>query len=246
MSIKIEWNEDKTKATISKDYLETLQGNFDKGFGKGKESGRKEGREEVLSAVKPLGITEENLETAPKTIAEDLTKFRSGKIDPKILEESDVVKNLKEQLEKKDAHAKKLEESYNSFRQSQLIDSKIKDLAAENKAVDISDVLTSFKQNYSIELGKDDNIVIKNEKGTPLFNDKGDELTLSDVFKQFSAKKPHLFQAGGQNGGSGGGGGTPPSNVKFADLKTDADKAKYVEQHGLEAYQKLVQQNFNG
>ena len=76
MGIQIEWSEDKTKATISKEDLEKLQANFDKGYGKGIEQGKKE----VLKHLSFLDVNEENFAEKIGKMKQTLTDLQNGKI----------------------------------------------------------------------------------------------------------------------------------------------------------------------
>jgi len=254
MGINIEWNEDKSKATIAAEDLATLQGNFDKGYAKGTEKGRKEAASEFLKQLEPLKLDPENLAGSIEAHLKEVKKLREEYIPPDKIKESEAVKNLTAQVEalKKELHDKSsahetLDKDYRRFKEETLIDRELLMLANNDnhKAINPRQAMMLFKADYQVEIGEGNKLLIKNSNGTPMFNQKGDEMGIGEVFAKFSGENGHLFAARGSSGGSGGSGspnGAPPA-IKFTDLKNDADKAAFVEKHGLEAYQKLVTSN---
>lgn len=209
MSINIKWNDDKTEATISKADLETLQNNFNNGFGKGNESGKKEGRAEVLKAFDFLTIDPDNIEQSIAPIKQQLLDIQAGKFPEELMKkvkDLDLVKDLQIKLQKKEEALAASESKLGSLKTSYLIDGKLLELGGsdKHKAVDARAAAQLFKSDYKIEIGEGDKVIIKNSNGNALFNDKGDELSLDDVFAKFSTERPYLFSANG-TGGSGGG-----------------------------------------
>lgn len=251
MGIKIDWNEDKSKAIIAAEDLEALQNNFDKGYAKGTEKGRKEATAELLKQLEPLKLDPENLAASLDAHLKEIKKLREEYVPPDKIKDSDAVKNLlaqvealKKELADKSAAHEKLSTDFGKFKEETLIDRELIMLANNeaHKAINPRQAMMLFKADYKVEIGEGNKLLIKNSNGTPMFNQKGEEMAITEVFAKFSGENGHLFAAKGSSGGSGGGsgpGGTVPA-VKYADLKTDADKAAFVEKHGLEAYQKML------
>lgn len=242
-----EEREGKKVAVLPVDDYEKLKASFDKGFGKGIQKGR----EETLGKFGFLGlkpeelITEkglsENLDTELAKIKPVFDDYAAGRLmsAEKLKDKDSALTALQQKLEERDKAFKSLEDKHEGFRKKTLVDSAIKNEAIRLKAFDPEDVTEIFKRNHQVELTEDNRLVIKNQLGNPMFNDKGEHLPLSDVFKQFAEKKAPYFQ--GQNtSGSGDSDGIPPSGLTLKDLKTDEEKAKFVKEHGLEAYQALV------
>lgn len=237
----------KKVAVIPVDDFEKLKASFDKGFGKGIQKGR----EEALGKFSFLGFKPEEMITErglSETLDAEIAKvkpvfedFAAGRLlsAEKLKDKDTAMTALQQKLEERDKAFKDLEAKHEGFRKKTLVDTAIKNEAVRLKAFDPDDVTEIFKRNYQVDLTDDNQLVIKNQMGNPMFNDKGENIPLSDVFKQFADKKAPYFQ-GTAGGGSGGGDDKVPGNVSFKDLKTDADKAKFVKEHGLEAYQALV------
>lgn len=237
--MKIEWNDDKSKATISAEDLDKLQGLFQKGYGEGQEKGKKD----VLSKLKSLGIEGDDWDAKLTDIAKTLNDVAAGKlVSAEAIKDTDgKLKTLQDQLEKKSAAYETLEETHQEFREEQLVNGALRELAIKNGVLEgaIEDSISSFKRDYQIKIGDDNKLEVTNKQGQQLFDtSKGEPLALDGIYGQFAEAKPWLFKGNG-NGGSGS--NTPDaSGVSLKDLKTDEDKAKYIDDHGLEAYQKLV------
>jgi len=242
ITMKIEWNEDKTKGTLSKEDIETLQGNFDKGFGKGKDSGLKEGRSAVLSELEPLGLNAENLKDEVPKIAQTVKDVKEGKVDPKVIQESELVQNLNTQLEQKQTAFDNLQKKHDDFKARAVIDRDLGNLANEFNAVDgkSKQVVELFKMEHDVVVGEDGKLTIKKDGNVLFDTNKGEPLSNKEIFETFTKDNPHLFKANGQAGGSGGGGTAVPSGAKLSDLKTPEQKTKFIQEHGSEAYRKLV------
>lgn len=85
--------------------------------------------------------------------------------------------------------------------------------------------------------------IMKADGETPMAGSgEGGSATLDDLVKEAMKKYPSLFK------GNGAGGGGKPSNenggggsgaTKKSDLKTEKDRAAFVDKHGLEAYKAL-------
>jgi len=242
----MKWNEDKTEVTLTKaefDEQETkgkgAADQFNKGYGKGAESGR----EEILKKIEPFGIDIKNLEGSLKAKMQLVTDIESGKYPKEFTDkfkETEVFKDLQTKLQNTSTQLETTKTDFANFQKSTLIDSRLKALATDSKAVNADVVANLVKMEYGIEIGENNKITIKNAAGTPMFNDKGEELALEDVFKTFSEKNKYLFEANG-SGGSGGGGGSDFSGVTLKDLQKDSEKrSKFIKEHGEKAYMELV------
>lgn len=211
--INVKWNEDKTEATLSSADFENLQGNFDKGYKKGIETGQKK----TLELFSFLELDPNNLEAGIEPLKKQLLDIKAGKFPDELMKkikDTDIVKDLQTKLEEKITKYQELETSFTTFKKSQLIDSKLLELGAASKAIDAKVAAQVFKNDYQVDLGDGDKIIIKNANGNVLFNEKGDELQLQDVFQKFTESRSYLFE-GANRGGSGGGGGNGTSGSKI-------------------------------
>lgn len=90
---------------------------------------------------------------------------------------------------------------------------------------------------YFVEVvDKDGNARIGNSKGDPMtINDLVQEMRKSEAFGR-------AFDGSGQSGGGkppGNGGGGNPQIKRRSDFKTEKERATFVDEHGIEAYQQL-------
>lgn len=219
MGIEIKWSEDGKFGTISKEDITKLQGNFDKGFGAGKESGKKE----IMKLFSFLELDEDNFAEGINKIKQKLTDIQNGKLPEdmmKKIKDLDLVKELQEKLDKKTQAYEKLESDFSGYKKSMLIDNKLAELAQGKKAVNAKEAALLFKNSYSIDLGEDDKIILKNTNGNAIFDSEGNELGLEKVFENFAREKSYLFEAN-SSGGSGGGGGEPGNPRKIANMKDE-------------------------
>ncbi len=240
MAIKIlNESEDGKQVTVAKEELESLEEaatqNFNKGYNKAKDKFLDEGRKQVLSKLDFLDIDADDFDGSIQNVKQTFESLKksSGK-------GSEQIAALQEQLNKKTNALEKVEGEFNAFKTNMLIDNKVKDLAAQNKAVNPAHATLLFKNEFPVEVDGD-NVLVKNpQTGNPMFDEKGDPVTLDKVFSEkFVKNNPHLFQGSGQ-GGSGGGGSDFGHVTKLSDLKSDSDKSKFIQQHGLEAYRNLI------
>lgn len=246
--MKIEWNEDKTKATISKEDLESLQESpkeqFNAGFAKGKTQGSKD----ILKHFDFLELDENDLAGSVKSMRKTMEDLKAGKFPEELMKkvkDLDIVKDLQTKLESALSEKDKLNQDYEGYKRNVLIDGQIKSLATRpdsTNAINADQVARLFLADFKIDLEKDNQISVQNLNGVPVLGQDGKPLGMEAVFTSWADKNPHLFQ-GNKNGGSGGGPGGPPANTSYNDLKTDEQKAEFVGKHGLEAYQKMVQAN---
>lgn len=89
-------------------------------------------------------------------------------------------------------------------------------------------------------------IKVVDERGEPRVNGKGDPLTLSEFVGEMQTDPTYgrAFEGTGSSGSGtrpvNNGGGSPHPHIhKKSDLKTEADRAKFVDQFGLETYKNL-------
>lgn len=252
MGINPKWNDEKTEVTLSKEDWESLQenlnGNFNKGYAKGTETGRKE----VLGKFDFLELDPEDLDGGIAKIRKNLVDAKEGKIPDEILSkkisESDVVKQLQAQLSKKDEILQSKERDFDSFKRQTLIDQQLLNLGAakDHEAVNPKQAAMLFASNYQIDVTDGNKLIIKNENGTPMFDEKGDEMPLGTVYAKFARENKHLFKAASSGGSGGGGNGGIPDGVSLDDFKSQEQKTAFIKQHGVEAYQKLVDAKISG
>lgn len=241
-------NEDGT-VVIKKEQLTTAQAefatlatkatdNFTAGFAKGSEKTKGETLKELTGKLSFLNLDANDLDGSISKAQSRIKDLEKGKIG-----ESDEIKTLQTQLTEKQTAYDDLNSSFAQFKTSTLIDGTIKSLAIENNAVNVNQVPLIFKNEFSIDLDDKNNVIVKNkETGQPMFDGKGDPLTVKGLFEEkFKKDNPHLFKATGSGGGGGGGDKTDFSHVKtLKDFKTDEEKVQFQMENGMEAYNKLV------
>lgn len=243
MSVSIEWNEDKTKATISKEDLEKLQGSFDKGFAKGKENALND----LLKHFDFLNIDSADLSGS----AAKLKKQFEALDDPKKMAEMmkdkikdlDIVKDLQTKLEAQSKKFDSLKGEYDGYQRKILIDQALQTLATtqtdnRKKAINPVTAIAAFRGLYQVDV-KNGQAVILTPEGNPMFDGVGKEVSVAQVFDQFAGAHPYLFE-GSATTGSGGQSPKDSAVRSYKDLKTDAAKAEYIQKHGRKAYQDLV------
>lgn len=205
--MNIEWNEDKTKGTLSAEDIKKLESNFNNGYGKGQETGKKD----IIKLFSFLEIDESNFESSIELIKQKLVDLKEGKLPKEITDKikgsEDVIKDLETKLAEKTGAFTSLQTSADAFKRSHLIDGRLIELGRrkETEAIDAQDAAILFKRQYSVELGETGNLVLKSPEGNAIFTEAGDPLTIEQAFTKFAETKKALFKAAG-NGGSGGGG----------------------------------------
>ena len=241
--MNVKWNEEKTEATLSKDDFEALQkqlaDGFNNGYGKGSESGRKE----MLAKFSFLNPDPDNLDASIASAKKTLEDVNSGKlVDASKVKDTDGrIKTLELELQKKTEAYDILETDTGAFKKKTLIGNKLLALGAnaEHKAINPEQTAMLFQMDYKIEIDDGEGLTIKDQSGTPIFNEKAEKQTLDNIFKLYAGKNPHQFEGSG-TGGSGGGGDGVPAGVTLKDLKTDKEKSDFIQKHGSEEYKKLV------
>ena len=244
--MKIEWNEDKTKATISKEDLETLQSAPTEQFNAGFEKGKGKGAKDVLKHFDFLELDENDLAGSVKAMRKTMEDLKAGKFPDELMKkvkDLDIVKDLQSKLETAISDKNNLSQDFEGYKRNVLIDGQIKSLATRPDATDAinaDQVSRLFLADYKIEIEKENQISVQNLNGVPVLGQDGKPLGMEAVFNTWADKNPHLFKGNAQ-GGSGGGNNGLPGSTSYKDLKTDEQKAEFVGKHGAEAFQKLVQ-----
>ncbi|HFE67578.1 MAG TPA: hypothetical protein ENJ93_09980 [Chloroflexi bacterium] len=244
MKIEIIKKNDDGTVVVKADDVSKLEGaaaqltdKFNEGYAKGRQKGKTEGLTEIANKFGALGleIDPENLDASIRSAQQKLNDLKSGK---------NKTDDLAQELQKKQEAFDKLKTEYDQFKRGALIDGQIKSLAQKTGAMDAEEVALIFKNQFTVDLDEQNNIVVKNAQGNQIFNEKGDPRPLDDVFENLFVKnKPHLFKAEDPGGSGGGSGDGPPSGTKLSDFKSDAEKAKFIQEHGVEAYQNLLKQH---
>lgn len=86
---------------------------------------------------------------------------------------------------------------------------------------------------------------IVDAKGDPRVDAKGNPLSLSALMTELRANEKYgrAFEGSGQSGGGmppgNGGGGGIPQNKRRSEFKTEKERAAFVDEHGIAAYQNL-------
>jgi hypothetical protein len=248
--METKYSDDKKFVTLAVEDFEKLQASFDKGYGKGVEKGAAG----ILAKLEPFGITAENIE---KMLPELMKKAEALNDPAKIKEllgekvkDLDVVKDLQQKLQEKDTELKRVVGDFDGFRHSQLVNNEVKKLAlsetkdgGRKKAYDPDATAAVFFSKFKVQLDAKGQPVVMNPAGSPIFTPEGKELDLPSAFELFA--KSHLYLFEGTGGGSGSSGGTGGAAVNYKDIKHDPKaKSEYIAKHGLDAFQKLVNDHF--
>lgn len=147
-------------------------------------------------------------------------------------------------------HAKELQakdDQISSLRKSlerHLIDAQATSAIAAEKG--IPDLLLPHVQRHVrvVESDGEFSVRVVNDKGDPRVNGKGEPLTISDLIAEMKTNQifGRAFEGAGQSGSGtppANGGGGNPSNKRRSDFKDEKERAAFVNQHGLAAYQSL-------
>lgn len=232
--MNIEWNEDKTKGTLSAEDIKKLEGNFNNGYGKGMEVGKKE----IISKLSFLDVDENNFETSINGMKAKLLELKEGKLPKEITDKikgsEDVIRDLEKKLEEKTNAFSALQKNSEEFRRSQLIDGKLLELGRrkETEAIDPQDAAILFKLHYNVDIAEDDNLVLRDKSGNAIFTEAGDPLSIDQAYAKFAESKKPLFKApsnGGSGGGGEGGGGDKTISKAEFDAKQPKERAAIME-----------------
>ena len=133
---------------------------------------------------------------------------------------------LKETVSKKEAEISHMKAELQKVR----IDDALIKAASEKQAIKPDQVVNLLKGN--VRLGDDGKPEIVGENNTPMYNDKGELLTINEYMGQFLDNNPHFKNATPSGAGSRSSvGGDTPKPLDLADLNMNNpdDKAKYAE-----------------
>jgi hypothetical protein len=147
-------------------------------------------------------------------------------------------KELKSEFDKEAGRIKKENESYRNATITAEIRNAATASGVKKGLVDL--VAQSFMSEFTV--GDNFIVGVKDADGLKLGTD-GKPITPSSFFESMK-KDPNrvdLFDMTAQKGGYGGQNPNNPSsaNIKRADLKTPTDKARFINEHGLEAFYTL-------
>lgn len=156
---------------------------------------------------------------------------------------------LKQHREKWEREKADLESELNAARASERsaiistsVMSALTKAGATDEGVDLLPDRLAGRIKYETEDGKRVLRIMQADGETPMAGSGKDGMaTFDDLVKEAASKWPSLFQASGTTGG-----GRPPGKgaggagvTKKSDLKTEKDRAAYVEKHGVDAYKAL-------
>lgn len=205
-------------------------------------------RRKLQERWEKLGKTPDEIEelfaALEKEESEKLTrKGEWEKLRQQMVEKHDKeLKALRDQIADKDKEIVDL----NSSLESNLVDSQLTTAIAEHKGIPI--LLTPHAKKF-VQVTKEEDgkrtVKVVNDKGEPRVNAKGEPLSIADLIGEMKSNEVfgRAFEGSGASGSGtppgGGGGGGGPRNVKKSDLKTEKDRAAFVDAHGLDAYKSL-------
>lgn len=135
-------------------------------------------------------------------------------------------KVLKETVSKKEAEISQ----YKAELQKVRIDDALIKVASEYQAIKPEQVVNLLKNK--VQLGEDGKPEIIGENNAPMYNDKGELLSINEYVGQFLDDNPHFRVATPSGAGSRSsvGGDTPkPLNLAELNMNNPDDKAKYAE-----------------
>ena len=135
-------------------------------------------------------------------------------------------KILKETVEKKDAELSRIKSELTKTR----IDDALIKAASEQSAIKPDQVVNLLRGK--VQLGEDGKPEIIGDNNAPMYNDKGELLSIEDYVGKFLDDNPHFRTANPSGSGSTGnvGGTTPkPLNLADLDMNNPDDRKKYAE-----------------
>ncbi len=135
-------------------------------------------------------------------------------------------KILKETVEKKDAELIRIKSELTKTR----IDDALIKAASEQSAIKPDQVVNLLRGK--VQLGEDGKPEIMGDNNAPMYNDKGELLSIEDYVGKFLDDNPHFRTANPSGSGSTGnvGGTTPkPLNLADLDMNNPDDRKKYAE-----------------
>ena len=201
-------------------------------------------QEEIVEQQEPMIPQSELDKILEKRLARERAKYEKkyAGIDPdeakRLLEEKEQKeleaqkqrgefdKILKETVTKKDAELAQIK---NELTKTRIDDALIK-AASEYSAIKPDQVVNLLKDK--VKLGEDGKPEIMGENNAPMYDDKGELLSINKYVEQFLDDNPHFRTANPSGAGSKGsiGGDTPkPFNLADLDLNNPEDRKKYAE-----------------
>jgi hypothetical protein len=122
-----------------------------------------------------------------------------------------------------------------------LIDSELAKAAAEAGVVEtaVDDIIWRGRQTFKLD---NDKVVPKQGDQIMYGSDGVTPLSIKEWLSKLAVGAPHLFKAskgGGADGGSRNGGGGNTTVTKKSELKTPAEKAKFIQAHGKDVFLNL-------
>ena len=135
-------------------------------------------------------------------------------------------KILKETVDKKDAELIRIKSELTKTR----IDDALIKAASEQSAIKPDQVVNLLRGK--VQLGEDGKPEIMGDNNAPMYNDKGELLSIEDYVGKFLDDNPHFRTANPSGSGSTGnvGGTTPkPLNLADLDMNNPDDRKKYAE-----------------
>ena len=160
----------------------------------------------------------------------------AGKID-ELVEER--VKQLRGTLEGERDTFKGRYETTRSRLETVLIDNEVSRYAVESGCVEtaLDDIVMRARAQFKLD--KDDKAVAMDGEKIVYGGDGVTPMSIKEWMGALVSKAPHLFK-GASGGGASGGGGGGASNIRSkADLKSPAEKSKYIKEHGQKAFLEL-------
>jgi hypothetical protein len=208
------------------------------------------------AAKKELSSLRDRLEKYGDLGESDIEEYRKMKAEQAEREEREAAKKgewdkLRSQM--KAEHTTELEaqkaevERLRGELRSEKIDSKLQEALASNEATAVGLKLLPYDLKKSIDFVEEDGKfyvrILGDDGKTARVNADGDYLQISDLVKEAREAYPDLFKGSVASGGgapnqSASNGVTSQGKVKPAKEMSDADKAAFIAEHGIEAWKK--------
>lgn len=173
-------------------------------------------------------IDNSSFEEALKTRTEGLRSDMEGKI-----------KGLSDNLTKEKTRADTYEQKFKRTIVDQAITGAVlsKDSGARTEA--LPDILSRAYSNWKVD--QEGNVRAFDDKGNVIYGSDGaSPMTPQEWVNRLRDQAPYFFKDSEGGGASGGGGGSSYGAVRSkSDLKTAADKAAFIREHGQDVYLKL-------